>query len=78
MSNINKKKKAIDIFRSYGIPLTGKRKTANFFHELHMDKIFVDGLIFELELELEKIIESEKLHKLESPSMVLEELFAAV
>lgn len=76
MNNFNKKKKAIGVFRSYGIPLTGKRKKANFFNELRMDRVFVDGLIFELELELEKIIETEKLPKLESPSMVLEELFA--
>lgn len=58
----------------YGIPLTGKNKTANFYQELNMDQAYVHGLIFELELELNKEIQEEKLIELASPGLVLKEL----
>ncbi len=77
MKNITEIKKAIGIFRTYGIPLTGKRKAADFYRELQMDKVFVDGLIFELELELKKEVESAKLEKVNSPSDLLECLFTS-
>lgn len=67
-------KKAIGIFRMYGIPLIGKNKTANFYQELKMDQAYVNGLIFELELELNKEIQEEKLLELASPGQVLKEL----
>ncbi|RZS98145.1 acyl carrier protein [Cecembia calidifontis] len=78
MKNFEKKKKAIEVFQTYGIALTGKKKTADFFQELKMDKVFVDGLIYELELKLQKEIEIEKITALRNPSMVLEELLTSV
>jgi hypothetical protein len=36
-----------------------------------MDKIFVDGLIFELEYQLNKELEAEQISKLQSPSELL-------
>ncbi|PSL07976.1 acyl carrier protein [Cecembia rubra] len=78
MKNFEKKKKAIEVFQTYGIPLTGKKKTADFFQELNMDKVFVDGLIYELEIKLQKEIELEKITALRNPSMVLEELLATI
>jgi hypothetical protein len=77
MNRISNMKKAIGVFRSYGIPLSGKQKSANFYKELHMDKVYVDGLIFELELELNKILQEEKIALLETPSELLQELLAA-
>lgn len=74
MKNISDMKKAIGIFRMYGIPLTGKSKSANFYQELKMDQAFVNGLIFELEYELKKEIQEEKLLELASPGQVLQEL----
>ena len=70
-------KKAIGVFKTYGITLTGKKKNAHFYRELRMDKIFVDGLIYELENELEKVLEDEKVTRIERPSQVLEELLSA-
>ena len=70
-------KKAIGVFRTYGIPLTGKRKSANFYRELRMDKMFVDGLIFELELELKRELEDDKVSKIETPSELIEHLLKA-
>lgn len=77
MNKFTNMKKAIGVFRSYGIPLSGKNKSANFYNELNMDKVFVDGLIFELEYELNKILEEEKIGRLETPSELLQELLAA-
>ena len=71
MGNYEKKKKAIGVFNSYGIPLTGNRKNANFYKELKMDRMFVDGLIFELEFQLKKELEVDQIFKLQSPSELL-------
>ncbi len=77
MKNITELKKAIGIFRSYGIPLTGKRKSASFYQELHMDKAFVLGLVFELEYELKKELEDEKALQVQTPSQLIEYLMRA-
>lgn len=77
MKTITNMKKAIGVFRTYGIPLTGKRKSANFYRELQMDKMFVDGLIFELEYELKRELEDEKISKIETPSELIEHLLSA-
>jgi acyl carrier protein len=71
MGNYEKKKKAIEVFNSYGIPLTGNRKNANFYNELKMDSIFVDGLIFELEYQLNEELETDQVSKFQSPSELL-------
>ncbi|MFD2202894.1 acyl carrier protein [Shivajiella indica] len=71
MGNYEKKKKAIGVFNSYGIPLTGKRKNANFYNELKMDSIYVDGLIFELEYQLNKELAADQISKVQSPSELL-------
>lgn len=77
MKNIKELKKAISVFKSYGIPLTGQRKTANFYQELHMDWIFVNGLIYELELELNKEIQEDKVKDIQTPSEAIAYLLSA-
>ncbi|WP_373524422.1 acyl carrier protein [Aquiflexum sp.] len=77
MKTITNMKKAISVFNTYGIPLTGKRKSANFYRELQMDKMFVDGLIFELEYELKRELEDEKASKIETPSELIQHLLSA-
>lgn len=37
-----------------------------------MDKVFVNGLIFECELELRKELEEEKVHQIKAPAQVIE------
>jgi len=70
-------RKAIGVFQSYGIPLTGKKKAANFYNDLRMDKIFVSGLIFELEYELKKELEEEKIARIQTPSELINSLLQA-
>ncbi|MCC5937280.1 MAG: acyl carrier protein [Lunatimonas sp.] len=77
MKNIKALRKAIRVFESYGIPLTGKRKGANFYNDLKMDKVFVSGLIYELESELKRELEDEKIAKIQTPSELIETLLRA-
>ncbi|WP_194776984.1 acyl carrier protein [Pararhodonellum marinum] len=77
MNQIANIKKAIGIFKSYGIPLTGKQKSANFYQELRMDRVYVSGLIFELELELERQLEDEKVAAVQTPSELFHYLLSA-
>jgi acyl carrier protein len=77
MKNISALKKTICIFKSYGIPLTGKRKSANFYKELNMDKIYVSGLVFELEYCLDKVLADEKANRVETPSELIGYLMSA-
>ena len=60
-------KKAAEVFHSYGISLSGARKNDNFIQELDMDPIFINGLIFELEFQLQLFIQEEKLKNVQTP-----------
>jgi acyl carrier protein len=77
MKTITAMRKAIGVFQSYGIPLTGKKKAANFYYDLRMDKIFVSGLIFELEYELKKELADEKIARIQTPSELINSLLQA-
>ncbi|GAA0880981.1 hypothetical protein GCM10009119_39510 [Algoriphagus jejuensis] len=37
------------VFESYGISLNGKQGKLHLKNDLHMDEVFINGLIFELE-----------------------------
>jgi acyl carrier protein len=58
---ISKIRKAIEVFHAYGITLTGQRKNDHFVNQLNMDPVFINGLIFELEFNLQVFIQEEKL-----------------
>ncbi|EON75896.1 hypothetical protein ADIS_3628 [Lunatimonas lonarensis] len=77
MNNIKALRTAIRVFESYGIPLTGKRKGANFYEDLKMDRVFVSGLIYELESELKRELEDEKIAKIQTPSELIYTLLRA-
>ncbi len=77
MKNIYRLRKIAKVFGFYGILLTGPRKYDHFYHDLQMDKIYVAGLIFELELELERELESEVLDKVKAPVEVIRLLMDA-
>jgi D-alanine-D-alanine ligase-like ATP-grasp enzyme len=76
MNKITELKKAIGVFHTYGIPLTGKGKNAHFYQHLNMDKVFVNGLIYELEFQLKHELAENKLSYMESPLDLLKEFFA--
>ncbi len=65
-------KKAVEIFHSYGIDLTGQRKNAHLVQQLHMDPVFINGLIFELEFRLQVIIQEEKLKRASTPREIIQ------
>ena len=77
MNNITALRKAIGVFQLYGIPLTGKKKAANFYYDLRMDKVFVSGLIYELEQELKKELEDDKIARIQTPSELITSLLKA-
>jgi hypothetical protein len=65
-------KKVVVVFHSYGINLTGQRKNAHLIQQLNMDQVFVNGLIFELEYQLQVIIQEEKLKNASTPREIIE------
>jgi hypothetical protein len=65
-------KKAVEVFHSYGINLAGQRKDAHLIQHLNMDPIFINGLIFELEYQLQVIIQEEKLKQAFTPREIIE------
>lgn len=67
VSRISIIKKIIRVFRKYGIVIIGKRKFDDFYNDLHMDKIFVNGLIFEVEYALRKEISDENFSSVSTP-----------
>ena len=65
-------KKAVKVFHSYGITLAGPRKNDHFIHQLNMDPVFVNGLIFELEYNLQVFLQVEYLRNACTPKEVIE------
>lgn len=76
MKNYSELRKISKVFQQYGIDLTGKRKFASFERDLQMDKVFVNGLIYELEYELSKVLEDEKVANVQAPAQVIELLIS--
>ncbi|PZX53916.1 acyl carrier protein [Algoriphagus ratkowskyi] len=68
-------KKAIEVFHSYGITLIGQHKNADFIQQLRMDPVFINGLIFELEYQLQVIFQEEKLGAVHTPKDLITLLF---
>ncbi|MHA7128542.1 acyl carrier protein [Algoriphagus namhaensis] len=69
-------KKAVEVFHSYGISLSGPRKNDHFIQNLNMDPVFINGLIFELEYQLQRFIQEEKLCSAKTPKELIQLLMA--
>lgn len=67
----SKLKKAVEVFHSYGITLAGERKNDHFIQKLNMDPVFINGLIFELEYNLQLFLQDEWLGKACTPKEVI-------
>lgn len=52
-------KKLRKVFESYGIRLNGKQGNLHLKNDLHMDEVFINGLIFELEYVSKKNLEKD-------------------
>lgn len=76
MKNYSNLRKISKVFHQYGIDLTGKGKYASFENDLRMDRVFVSGLIFELEYELRKQIADDKVEGVQAPAQIIELLMS--
>ncbi|MCE7054255.1 acyl carrier protein [Algoriphagus sp. AGSA1] len=76
MKNYSDLRKISKVFRQYGIALTGSKKYASFKDDLRMDKIYVYGLIFELEFELSKQIADDKVDEVSAPVQIIDLLMS--
>lgn len=74
MKGYRKLRKISRVFQDYGIVLTGKRKYDRFDLDLKMDKVFVMGLIFELEYQLKKQLSDDKVEEVQAPAQIIEML----
>lgn len=59
MNRLPSVKKLLKVFKSYGIKLNGKQGNLHLKNDLHMDEVFINGLIFELEYASKKNLEKD-------------------
>lgn len=68
---IKKSRIMITVFREFGIPITGAKKFRQFYSEIPIDKIYLEGILFELECRLGVILEDEDNQQIHSPLDVI-------
>lgn len=61
----------ISVFQEFGIPITGSRKLKQFYSEIHVDKFYVEGILFELESRLGILLEDKDNEQIHSPLDVI-------
>tara|TARA_R110002020_G_scaffold474444_1_gene705769 strand:- start:280 stop:510 length:231 start_codon:yes stop_codon:yes gene_type:complete len=71
MGKYSQLRKITQVFSEYGIVLTGQRKHDHFLFDLQMDKIFLNGLIYELEYALNIELEDHKIIDVNAPSQLI-------
>lgn len=77
MKRVTTYRRIIEVFRLYGINLVGKRKFDHFYRDLKMDQVFVNGLVFDLELATRRELNDEDVSRLEAPVQVISKLVEA-
>ncbi|EON79200.1 hypothetical protein ADIS_0309 [Lunatimonas lonarensis] len=77
MTQVTTYRRIIEVFRLYGINLAGKRKFDHFYRDLKMDQVFVNGLVFDLELATQRQLNDEEVIRLEAPAQVIRKLVEA-
>lgn len=73
MNGLSIVKKLRKVFESYGIRLNGKQGNLHLKNDLHMDEVFINGLIFELEYVSKKNLEKDFAELELRPVRLLEE-----
>jgi acyl carrier protein len=71
-SQLKKSKILISVFNEFGIPLTGEKKSLRFFSDIHVDRFYVEGILFELESRLGILLNDEENQKISSPLDVIQ------
>lgn len=66
-------KKLNKVFESYGIRLNGKQRNLHLKNDLHMDEVFINGLIFELEYVSKKYLDKDFAELELRPANLIEE-----
>lgn len=73
MKGLTSAKKLLKVFKSYGIKLNGNQGNLHLKNDLHMDEVFINGLIFELEYVSKKNLDKEFRDFELTPSHLIEE-----
>jgi acyl carrier protein len=76
MNGITVAKKLNKVFKSYGILLNGKQRNLHLKNDLHMDEIFIKGLIFELEFVSKKYLDKDFAEFELRPANLIEEFIS--
>lgn len=71
MSDYSKIKSMVRVFKSYGIEYPSKVKKAGFENELGFDRIFVGGLIFDMEEAIQVYLGQEEADLIKNPLDVI-------
>ncbi len=74
MSDYTKIKSMVKVFKSYGIEYPSKVKKAGFEKELGFDRIFVGGLIFDMEEAIQVYLGQEEADLIENPLDVIQHM----
>ena len=74
MGNYLKLRKAVFVFKQYGITLFGNNKKANLYRDLNMDPVFINGLVFELEFALQVEMDKNLELKMTVPAQLIQNL----
>jgi len=71
MTDYSKIKSMVKIFRSYGIHHPSKVRDDGFEKDLGFDKVFVGGLIYDVEEALQVFLDQEEVDTIDSPSALI-------
>lgn len=71
---INQYRIIIDVFRSFGILVAGQRKHKKFFLEIQINQLYVQALLFELELRLGIYLDGETIDGFCCPQAIISAL----
>lgn len=68
MTDYAKLKSMVRVFKNYGIDHPSRVRKAGFEKDLGFDKVFVGGLIFDVEEALEIILDQDEVDRIENPN----------
>lgn len=68
MTDYAKLKSMVKVFKNYGIDRPSRVREAGFEKDLGFDKVFVGGLIYDVEEALEIILDQDEVDRIENPN----------
>ena len=68
MTDYAKLKSMVQVFKNYGIDYPSRVRKAGFEKDLGFDKVFVGGLIYDVEEALEIILDQDEVDRIENPN----------